>query len=82
MRGKKKIFKCEICGKEEKDELDLTIYHRGCRLFRLFERDRKLEKKLGFPKGIIALDISKTKDPELQKIMDKSKKRGKKGARR
>ena len=66
-------FKCEICGGEEGDKLDLEIHHRGCRLSQLSGRDRKLEKELG--EGIMALDLSKAKDPELQKLMDKLRKK-------
>lgn len=70
---KKKIFKCEICGKEEEDKLDLEIYHRGCRLSQLFKRDEELEKKFG--KRVMVIDVTKAKDPKIQRILDKSKKR-------
>lgn len=52
--------KCEVCGKMENSEFDITIKHRGCRLGQIFQRDRKAEKELGMEEsGFMLLDITK-----------------------
>ena len=62
------INKCKICGKEEKDEEEIIVYHRGCRFGKLFERDKELENKIGIKKGdgIMILDITKPKTSKKQ----------------
>jgi len=53
--------KCEICGKWEKTKAEIEIYHRGCRLTAsgIAKRDRKAEKDLGLPKGLMLLKLKK-----------------------
>jgi len=64
MKNKKGKYKCHVCGKIEKSKFGLSIFHRGCRLSQLFERDKKGEKELGLEgSGLIIIDPKKPKKP-------------------
>jgi len=68
-------FICKVCGKEEKDQLDLDVWHRGCRLGQFFQRDKKSEKEMGIKKGdgLMVLDITKGKGKAGKELVESYK---------